>query len=72
MNQENTKQLCITKKCIKPPKVRGLCTSCYATAAGLVKGNKVTWEKLENLKKCLPSKRGSKKEWFLEGVEDAN
>lgn len=43
---ENT---CITKECGKQAKTRGLCSSCYVSANGLVKKNKTTWEELKKM-----------------------
>lgn len=45
---------------------RGLCQTCYRTAANLVKAKRTTWKKLEDGKKCLPKKyAGRKRDWFL-------
>lgn len=41
-----TKSKCLNPKCDSPPKVRGLCQSCYSQAATLVRQKRTTWEKL--------------------------
>lgn len=47
-------------KCLvtgKDATTRGLCASCYSSAAALVKAGKTTWEALEAAGLALPSRR---------------
>ena len=48
---------CLTRKCNKNSKTRGLCARCYASAIGLVSRDKVSIEELEELNMILPLAR---------------
>lgn len=55
---KTTKQKkCLNPKCERMEAVRGLCGSCYTTAAKLVKAKEITWEELEKNGRCLPRKK---------------
>ena len=48
---------CITRKCDREQRSRGLCERCYINAHGLILGGRTTWEELEKMKLALPSTR---------------
>lgn len=61
---------CLNPSCHRTVMARGLCRNCYATAAGLIRRGKISWEELEKAGKSLPSqhklvKHGSVTEWLL-------
>lgn len=64
------KQKCLVESCTNIATLRGLCQSCYANAANLVRANKTTWEFLES--KGLSKPKGSKSNAFKEAFLSAS
>jgi len=50
---------CINPTCDRGQSSRGLCRSCYNTAARLVREGKTTWAALEKAKRSLPPTNGA-------------
>jgi len=48
--------MCITKNCELLPVTRGLCNRCFSSASSKVSTGKITWEQLEKIGMCEPSK----------------
>ena len=67
----NNQTECLNPKCYGSAYSRGLCRSCYTTAARLVRKQLTTWEQLIKHGKALESTReysdqeGAKIAWFL-------
>ena len=62
------KKICGVPTCSGEAAVRGLCKSCYQSAAGAVRGGVVTWDQLEEQGIAEPSKRGGS--LFTDWLED--
>lgn len=51
------KKTCPYRNCKKPTIGRGLCANHYYQSVRLVKNNRTTWEKLEQNKLAIPSRK---------------
>lgn len=57
MSEANGKPVCIITHCTRDRYSRGLCNSCYRSAALTIKAGKTTWDELERLSLSLPVAR---------------
>lgn len=58
---------CLNPECQNQDYIRGLCSSCYSSAYGLIKRGKTTWEKLiaEGKAKEPGTARARRTKWLL-------
>ena len=48
--------MCMVEGCGNDSEIRGICKTCYSSARNLVRSNKATWEELEQLGLCNPTR----------------
>lgn len=53
----NLVKTCNVKECLRKPKSRGLCVSCYQNCRSAVKAGKTTWKELEDAGVSVPARK---------------